>query len=251
MKEKNCNNVLIGVIVILIILVLGLLGFIVYDKVVTNNDNNKETETTNVKQENEIDNIVYDLDEKMRSLEDLNLNISKDFKENYSIKFNGENKELTIENKYTIEKKIEDAQNGISIWDKNEITFYIDDVIIYKHVQSCEPIGCTKTLNNIGIFNNKYLAISLLDTGSNGLSVDIEELHLFELYKEVTTINSIHFNNKNIELKDDYIYYYADENNTTNRTEKTNIYKYRKTILGEAEKLDYLYNINCFSGTKN
>lgn len=251
MEEKKNNKGIIWLITILIILVLGLIGYIVYDKVLTNNENNKDSEATNIKQENETDDIIYDLDEKMVSFKDLNLNILKDFKENYSINFNGVNKVLTIENKYTIENKIESEQKGTSIWDKNEITFYIDNVIVYKHTQTCEPIGCTKTINNIGVFNNKYLAISLLDTSSNGLLVDIEELHLFELDKEVTTINSLYYNNKNIELKDNYIYYYADENNTTNRNEKTNFYKYRKSILGESEKLDYLYNVDCFSGTEN
>lgn len=32
---------------------------------------------------------------------------------------------------------------------------------------------------------------------------------------------------------------------------KKNIYKYRKTIENTAEKLDYLYEVDCYSGTVN
>ena len=44
---------------------------------------------------------------------------------------------------------------------------------------------------------------------------------------------------------------YADENNNTTLSKKINIYKYKKTIENAAEKLDYLYKVDCYSGTVN
>lgn len=64
MEERKSNNGLIWLIVILIVLVLGLMGYIIYDKVLSNDKekltgNNTITTTTEVKDNT----LIYEMKE--------------------------------------------------------------------------------------------------------------------------------------------------------------------------------------------
>ena len=254
MKEKKGNKVTIVILMIIMIGIGTVVGILLADKIYNNEKNstlNKNTTTASQQEEK------YDIEGNLVSFDELGLNLEESFKTNYNVFINDKKSTLTIENKYEITFKDENVT-----FSKNNLKFYIDNELITTREYTCQ-LGCQSKVSKIAIFDNKYLALNLVDTtGSNGWLSDIEELHLYNKEGEVKTIKSVSYigsstdagwekddkYNTDIYIDGEYIYYYADENNTTERTDNMKIYKYRTTINDNVEKLDFMFNFDATTG---
>lgn len=183
--EKNKNNkILIGIIFVLSVLILGLIGYIVYDKIITfpenkntitnqntetNNNDNQNTELNN--SENKNDNAESNNNGNLiNKKKDILLDFEK-IKENNVVEVGLELFEKYTENKYTINLEIDNINvNGKkhSVKIKNyepddydckkgkDKVVYFDDVPVY------EPTGEGCYLTNLGeiiVFKNNYIIL--------------------------------------------------------------------------------------------
>lgn len=172
MEEKKSNKGLIWLIVILIVLVLGLVGFIVYDKVVLDNkDSVSDNNTISTTNEN-YEKILYDQDNILITLRDAN---DEEFLENngtsyYNFFFNGrEISELKIVD-YGLEINCSKYDNDyifVDHYDGRIYNYYLLDkkgnIIIdfskYSYINSSEGYYELKLLDN------KFVMIITIDFG--------------------------------------------------------------------------------------
>ena len=239
MENERSNSGLVGLAIILSLCILGLVGYIIFDKT-SSNESKINNVNKNVSSDKTFDNKYQLSSGVLISFADLGLNLTESFKKEFKITFNGESAVLTVENNYKVVEAIDENTNAT----ENLLSFYIDDDLITKNVFKC-GMGCQKYVDKITIYDNKYLALSYIDVGSNGWMSAIEELHLYDKTGEKKVVKSIknlgdNAYNTDIYLDGGNIYYYAGADNSTKRTADMSIYKYKTTIEDGYEQINYV-----------
>ena len=121
MEEKN-NKGLIWLIIILIVLVLGLIGYIIYDKTSLSNNKIENNTTTTTTTKKVVDNSKYD--------EVISFNITlNDVEHEIAYKFNAlEGKE---NHKDLTDEEINDAKkNGVYVYRSVNLNIFIDEIFV-------------------------------------------------------------------------------------------------------------------------
>jgi len=248
MKEKN-NKGLIWLIVVLIVLVLGLGGFIVYVKLTLSN--NKENTTINITTTKMKDELV------IFGTKTLNLNNNKiEFKLNYK------------------EKKPYVIYADMFVNDKEIYNYIISDTSYIAEVEGIVNIPDDESFKhlskqiNIDAINDKYYILSYItayESDPSNLFIKILNEKFDIIYDlEVIQMTAFKFDDKNMNEKfydaelgeynhyyvyDNEIYYYADKNDKLN--EKGQMPVYKLTIKDEkVEKSIVDYYDGTISGYK-
>jgi len=174
MEEKKKG--LIWLIVILIVLVCGLIGYIIFDKVMlTDKENTKSTTTTENSESNNNEDSNY-------QKKDIVLDFEKEKEKNYMEIGNGLPSQYT-EDKYTINMTIDNIKvNGtkhnvkIKNFEPNDYNcekgkdkvVYFDDKSIYEPMYE----GCYLTsLGEIIVFKNNYIILRFFSEGGGWFNI--------------------------------------------------------------------------------
>lgn len=148
MEEKNKNKSLIWIIITIIILILGIAGYIVYDNFLKVDKTNPNYENTSTTSTNTTSNIIKDNEESTKQKEDLLLN------------FDNENPDGTKRNFYDVVRNI-NAFSGT----KNIKDIVIDDIklegkshlIKIKNFNPNDPYDCVKGTDKVLYFDKQVL----------------------------------------------------------------------------------------------
>lgn len=178
MEEKKNNRGLIWIIIILIVLVLGLVGYILYDKVKPTDEKNQNTTTTTT---TEITQSITNED-----TNSLKKDIVLDFeneKENNLMEISAELFSQYTEDKYTINMTIDNINvNGtkhnvkIKNYEPNDYSCEIgkDKVVYFDDKSIYEPMyeGCYLTgLSEIIVLKNNYIVLKFSSEGGGWVNV--------------------------------------------------------------------------------
>lgn len=229
-------------IVLLVIAVLGMGGFIVYDKVLKKDDV-KENDKKNVVEEK---NIYDDLEqialtEKFKTFTELGIDITENFKKDYQITLDGVQKKLTIDNKFEYDQMIDNKKHG-----NVSIIIYLNDKKVFesKYENFYLSYGSTNEIDGIALYNNKYLVI--MQPGKIGEYYKRDAILKFINENGIdSSLRTYGYEENDKVLDGENIYYYADEDGNyvyadhyyEQTFECKKIYKWKKTYGGEAVKV--------------
>lgn len=241
------------IIVILLVALLGVSGYLVYDKVLKDDDTN---EIKNINSEDE-SLIASEITEKFIDLED---DFQKDYEKKYKIILNNKNYDLSIKNDYKVEET-SDSGNG-------KFSIKLDDKTIYSKNYSCSVTECSAYYEKIAIYNSNYVVLKENEFYSNGLASKVEKYHFINengLEKEIRSyefsecenmdnenIDYNACNNKKYELYLDGedIYYYANSNDEISTDFKEgcsiDVYEYKTKLTGESEQIKRIFKMELF-----
>ena len=191
MKEKN-NKGLFWIIAILVILVLGLISYIIYDKVFSLNNepegNNITTTTTSKKEEDS--NVEWKLIENQLKTLSENEKIDLD----YNLKCSKIENTDCIENELTINKKVYSISPTADI-------LYNNKYIIIKDDGGSGFSGEMKLIDSDGelVFNTKYVGTLCPESGASeciyfGIKGNEEKIYFIE-QQEDYLLKAIELNN--------------------------------------------------------
>jgi len=222
-RENVKKNVLI---VILMILVLAMGCFIIYDKVLKNND----TEEISTEEKENLKN--SEITEKFVKFKSLH---GESWEENYKIVLNNKNYDLKIENDFDEVNLAGDGNGTFKV--------YLDDKILLEESYFCGVEHCTNEIYSaIAIYNNNYIVLKSNEYNS-GKVAQVSTYHFLDENGFEKQIDSYAFNecdkinNKDLYdvcsskeyglyLEDEYIYYYADTNNKIEDYSDEDLQKY-------------------------
>lgn len=200
-------------IAILMILVLATGSFIVYDKVLKNSD------IEEISSENKENLKDSDITEEFVDFKALH---GESWEEKYTIVLNNKNYDLKIKNDFE-EVNLAGDGNGV-------FRIYLDEHVILERSYFCGEEYCTNEIYSaIAIYNNSYIVLRSNEYDS-GKVAQVSTYHFLDekgFEKEVdsysftecddvenTELYDVCSSKKyDLRLEDEFIYYYADENN--------------------------------------
>lgn len=261
-------------IAILMILVLAMGSFIVYDKVLKNNDieDNSSSEKKEVLKDSDITEEFVDINKDKTMLES--------WEKDYSIVLNNKNYDLKIKNIYNMT-----SYSGAGA---GEFTMYLDDKEIFNEEFFCSANGCDNSYYDIAIYNGEYLVLKGQEQ-SRFEGTTFAEVYDYKFIDEKgfsKQLNSYGFtdcknvnNTEEIEvcsakkydlyLDGEYIHYYANEDGIINKqisdyctaeicedeyyeklmneTElKVNVYEYKRKLMTKSEPVKEIFEIGLY-----
>ena len=185
MEEKKNNKGLVWLIVILIILVLGLVGYVVYNKVLSKdaekiNNNEKDNTTTTITTTDNIESNIND--DKNNKIKDIILDFESEQENNRLEVGHGLPSQYT-EDKYTINMTIDNInvngkRNNVKIknYEPNDYNCEEgkDKVVLFNDNIIYEPLGEACYLTSLGeiiVFNKNYIVLRFFAEGGGWFNI--------------------------------------------------------------------------------